>query len=87
MQKKSNLSFRRAIASLMMCVFAVGFAFAQQTVSGVVVDKTNEPIIGASVMVKGTTVGTITNYDGEYTLTIPNDAKLLVFSYIGMKTK
>lgn len=87
MQKKSNLSFRRTLASLVMLLFAVGFAFAQQTVKGVVVDKTNEPVIGASVMVKGTTVGTITNYDGEYTLTIPSDAKTLVFSYIGMNSK
>ena len=45
----------------------------------------NQPIPGVSVSVKGTTLGTITNLDGEFELTVPQDAKTLVFSFIGMK--
>jgi TonB-linked SusC/RagA family outer membrane protein len=45
----------------------------------------NQPIPGVSVSVKGTTLGTITNLDGRFELTVPQDAKTLVFSFIGMK--
>jgi len=45
-----------------------------------------QPVIGASVMVKGTTTGTITGVDGDFTLSIPGSAKTLVISYVGMKT-
>lgn len=44
-----------------------------------------EPIPGVSVSVKGTTLGTITNIDGEFELTVPDDAEVLVFSFVGMK--
>ena len=63
-------------------------AIVQQTVKlkGVVVDaSTGEPIIGANVLVKGTTNGTITNVDGEYTLDAPAGATLQI-SYIGYKS-
>ncbi len=58
----------------------------KKTVSGVVKDEAGEPIIGAGVMVKGTTVGTITNMDGAFSLSIPADAQTLQFSYVGMQT-
>ncbi|MFV0269381.1 MAG: carboxypeptidase-like regulatory domain-containing protein, partial [Draconibacterium sp.] len=45
----------------------------------------NMPIPGVSVSVKGTTLGTITNLDGQFELIVPNDAKTLLFSFIGMK--
>lgn len=70
---------------MVMMLFALGIAFAQQTIKGVVTDRTSEPIIGASIVVKGTTTGTITDIDGQYTLSVPDNAKTLVFSYIGMK--
>ena len=57
---------------------------AQTTVSGVVTDESGEPLIGAGVVVEGTTVGTITGLDGDYTLTVPADAVNLVFSFIGL---
>ena len=63
-------------------------AIVQQTakLTGVIVDaKTGDPIIGANVLIKGTTNGTITNIDGEYTLEAPVGSSLLV-SYIGYKT-
>ena len=57
---------------------------AQTTVRGVVTDESGEPLIGAGVVVEGTTVGTITGLDGDYTLTVPADAVNLVFSFIGL---
>jgi TonB-linked SusC/RagA family outer membrane protein len=56
------------------------------TVKGHVVDKAGEPIPGVSVFVKGTTTGTITNMDGNFTISIDETAEILMFSFIGMKT-
>ncbi|WP_010528498.1 TonB-dependent receptor [Thermophagus xiamenensis] len=61
----------------------------QQTeinIRGRVTNEEGEPIPGATVAVKGTTIGTITDMDGNYSLTIPADAEVLVFSFVGMKT-
>ncbi len=70
-------------------VLGLGLAFAAeaQTVQGVVKDATSEPVIGAAVVVDGTTLGASTGVDGSFTLNLP-DAKnnVLVVSYIGMKT-
>jgi TonB-linked SusC/RagA family outer membrane protein len=57
------------------------------SVTGAVVDATGEPVIGANVSVKGTTLGTITDIDGNFTLNVPNDNAVLVFSYIGYATQ
>ncbi len=59
----------------------------ETTVSGIVTDDTGSPIPGVSVVVKGTTIGTITNPDGKYQLKLPADAKILAFSFVGMKTQ
>lgn len=53
-----------------------------KTVTGVILDETGEPVTGANVFVKGTTTGTITGLDGDFTLEVPEDA-ILVVSYIG----
>ena len=64
----------------------VGTAFAQNTqVKGNVVDETGLPVIGASVIVKGTTIGIVTDFDGNFTLEVPADGKELEISYIGME--
>ncbi len=57
------------------------------TVSGVVKDKKGEPIIGANIMEKGTTNGTITDFDGKYTLKVKSAQSVLTISYIGYKTQ
>ncbi|WP_388020008.1 TonB-dependent receptor [Gelatiniphilus marinus] len=57
-----------------------------QTVSGVVTDDTSQPIPGVSVIVKGSTTGTTTDFDGNYSLSV-NQGETLVFSYIGYETK
>ena len=74
---------------LALLCMTIGMAVAQVTkVAGVVVDAdTDEPIIGASVLVKGTTIGTITDLDGKYEISnIPAGSKSLVVSYVGMRT-
>ena len=59
----------------------------QRTVTGVVTDQSGQPLPGVTVVVKGTTQGTVTNADGDYTITnIPDDATL-VFSFVGMRTQ
>lgn len=55
----------------------------QHTIKGTVSDEYGEPLIGVSVLVQGTTTGTITDIDGNYTLEILNDEAVLEFSYIG----
>ncbi len=60
---------------------------SQSNVSGVVTDASGIPIIGASVMIKGTTVGTITDLDGNYMLTVPDGATELEISYLGFGTQ
>lgn len=69
-------------------ILSIGFSIAQTTpFTGTVVDDTGEAVIGASVVVKGTTVGTITDVDGKFTINVPAGKKTLVFSLIGMISK
>ena len=75
---------------LLACLFVgIGLATAQtQTVTGVVIsEEDGQPVIGASVLVKDTQLGTITGIDGDFKLTnVPSSAKTIVISYIGMQT-
>ena len=57
-----------------------------KTFKGVVLDETEQPIIGAAVKVVGTTIGTITDFDGNFTLNVP-DGKEVEISYIGYVTQ
>ena len=68
-------------------LLSLGVALAQTTVTGTVVSaEDGEPVIGASVMIKGTTTGAITDIDGRYTISSPQSNPQLVVSYVGMKT-
>ncbi len=66
--------------------FAFGLAFAQQTITGSVTDVSGEPLIGASILVKGTTSGTVTDIDGNFILDVPTTGEFLVVSYTGYAT-
>lgn len=69
---------------LLVLLLTASFIFAQRNVSGVVTDaKTNEALIGANVLVKGTSIGTITDVDGAYSLSVPGADAVLVISYTG----
>ena len=82
--KLNSSVFRTMILSALLFV---GIAAEARVISGVVKDATGETIISASVVVKGTSIGTVTDFDGNYSLDVPDDAKVLVFSYVGMKTQ
>ncbi len=58
----------------------------EKTISGKVTDESGQPLPGVAVVVKGTTLGTATDADGKYTLTLPEGNYTLVFSMLGMKT-
>jgi TonB-linked SusC/RagA family outer membrane protein len=80
----------RKLTFLLACLFLVGVGLVNaqsKSVSGKVFSADDgQPVIGATVMVKGTTIGTITNTDGEFKINLPGNAKNLIFSYVGMKT-
>ena len=78
---------RRLIFTLSCLLLSIGASWAQTTLSGTVVSaEDGEPIIGASVLVKGTRQGAATDIDGHFSLTTSQKSPQLVVSYIGMKT-
>lgn len=78
---------RKLIVGL-LCICSTAATFAQTaTVSGVVKDDTGEPVIGAGVLVKGTTLGTITDIDGHFSFRVDDLNGVLVVSFVGMETQ
>ena len=87
MRKKNALWFSmRACMTVMFMTFAMAIQAQNTTVKGTVKDATGEPVIGATVKVQGSTMGVITDIDGNYTIDCPSNATLEV-SYIGSKTQ
>lgn len=72
---------------MLFVLFSVTVAMAQVLVRGTVVDQTGESVIGASIQVKGTTQGTITDIDGKFSLGVPDKKSVIVVSFIGYATK
>lgn len=71
---------------VLLMVFTTSSVLNAQEVSGTVFDDTSQPLPGVSVLVKGTTVGTTTDFDGNYTINASN-GDILVFSYVGFETQ
>ena len=71
-----------------VCLLTASFVYGQNKhVSGTVLTaEDDEPVIGASILVKGTTLGTISDVDGKFSVSMPKEAKILVITYIGLKT-
>ena len=95
MNELENLSLKEKIlkqilAFGMMLLLSQGYLFAlpgtQQNITGRVIDNSGDPIPGVTVVIKGTTQGTITDQDGQFTLPAASGDDILVFSFIGMKT-
>ena len=63
------------------------FALAQKSVKGKITDANNQPIAGASVIIKGTTTGTTTDDQGAYSINVPDENSTLVVSYVGFSTQ
>jgi TonB-dependent SusC/RagA subfamily outer membrane receptor len=90
MMENVKLLIKRIVPVLILLLVCNIGMYAQSGISikGTVVDKNNEAIIGASVVVKGEGgTGTISDLSGHFTLTVPNAGATVVVSYIGMKTK
>jgi len=77
MKKVFTLLFLAALSLSMM---------AQKEVSGVVVDTSGDPVVGASIQAKGSTQGTISDYDGRFEMVVADDVKTLIVSFVGMTT-
>ncbi len=76
------------IIAILLFSFFTGTVYAQvRTVTGVVKDQTGEAIIGANILVKGTSIGTVTDFNGAYRIEVPANSRVLVFSYVGMKSQ
>ncbi|QGY42594.1 SusC/RagA family TonB-linked outer membrane protein [Maribellus comscasis] len=87
---KNKNGIKRALSFLMLCFFFVAVsigAYAQKTVSGEVKDEGGLPLPGVSVIIKGTTSGTVTGIDGDYSIPNVNDDAVLVFSFVGMESQ
>ncbi len=71
--------------SIILCSSSV-FAQDRITIKGVVVDEQQDPVIGATIVLKGSTVGTIADAEGKFSLTIPSGNQKLIISFIGMES-
>ena len=73
---------------LLISFFIIQLSFAQNnTIKGTVVDKVNQPIVGATVRVDGTSHGSVTDMNGEFTIKDVSPGATVSFSFVGMKTK
>ena len=80
---------RRIILFLLLLFFSLSSAWAQKTITGKVVDQNGSPVLGATIAVKGTTHGTISDENGVYHLNLPSGVQgdTIVVSFLGMKTE
>lgn len=76
----------KKILFLMLTLFTLSLQAQNVNISGTVVDKENTPLIGVNVLVKGTTEGTVTDFDGKFTVS-GKEGQTLVFTYIGMNSQ
>ena len=83
----SGISLLRHLMFLALMVFCTSSVFAQKKVTGTVIDATGEPVIGASVLVKGTSIGTVTDLDGNFSIPNVPDNSSLVISFVGFSTQ
>lgn len=71
--------------SLVVALLFLSFGWmqAQRNLSGTVTDTDGQALIGANILIKGTSIGTVTDFDGNYTLEVPDESEILLFSYTG----
>ncbi len=69
-----------------MLFLVVCVAFSQRTITGTISDDKGETLVGASVLLKGTTIGTVSDVDGKYSLSVPNEGGTFIVSYTGHTT-
>lgn len=81
------IRYGRSLLLMIMVLLSYQFTLAQQEVSGLVADENGDPLIGVNVLARGTTIGTVTDLDGRYTLAFPDQVTELQFSYTGYATQ
>lgn len=87
MKERNSLSLWKGLLFTFLWTITLG-VFAQNiTLTGTILDQGKEPVIGATILVKGTSSGTVTDYDGNYTLSEIASNAVLEISYVGMKSK
>ena len=79
------MKIRTLIISTALLALSSFTALAQNTVTGKVVDENGEALVQAAVVANGTSVGVVTDVDGNYSITLPKGASELTFSYVGME--
>ena len=84
--KSKQFKFGAGGYLLILLVLAFGNLYAQQTISGSVTDETG-PLPGVTIVEKGTSNGTTSDFDGNFTITVADENSNLVFSYIGFITQ
>ena len=78
---------KRLLTTLFLLFAVTGLTLAQRTVVGTVSGDDGEPLVGASVKVKGTTTGALTDLNGKYSVDVPSGSNTLVFTYTGYETQ
>jgi len=81
------MHMRKLLLSLTAFLLFTGSLLAQKSITGTVTDDKGNPLPNVSVVVKGTTMGTVTKSDGSYSLTLPANAKQLEFTFLGYTTQ
>lgn len=82
--KQTDQNLFRKLCLMLVAIFMVSAVWAQQSITGTVVDDSGGTLPGVTVVIQGTSTGAVTNIDGVYTLDAPADAVLL-FSFVGMR--
>ncbi len=86
MKPIQKLYLKKPLLALLVMLMA-GWVYGQRTITGSVSDQdSGDPLLGASILVQGTSVGTITDFDGTYTIDVPEGGSILIFSYTGYST-
>jgi TonB-linked SusC/RagA family outer membrane protein len=81
---QKNKTDMKKLCSLVLSLTFLGMAYSQTTISGTVIDELGDPLIGVNIVLQSdNTVGVISDFNGEYSLEVPNTNDSLVFSYIG----
>ena len=77
---------KKSLLTLLLLFIGLGYMMAQRTISGKVSDAEGGPIVGATVLITGTSSGTITDENGDFTLSVPNEATSLTVTSVGFLT-
>ncbi len=78
---------KKILLFLIIMLGGISLAQSQRTITGTVLDNSGDGIIGANILVKGTAIGTITDFDGSFSLDVSDGATMIVFSYTGFETQ